>query len=621
MEKSISKVIIGFLFCVYFNLSCTEEEVLPAPNIVWITSEDNSKHYLKHFDENGVETPNIEWLAKRGLTFTRAFSNAPVCSVARSTLISGCYGPRVGSQFHRKLEKVPMPEAVQMFPAYLREAGYHTTNNSKEDYNFTKADNVWDESSRNASWKDGEEGQPFFHVFNIGTTHESRLHFNQELMDTVITKSDPRYVHVMPQHPSTDLFKYTNAYYRDKIQQMDGQIGEVLNQLREDDLMENTIIFYYGDHGGVLPGSKGYLYETGLHIPLVVYIPKKYQRSFGVTPDSKVDGFVSFVDFAPTVLSLAGVALPKAIDGNAFLGKEVRLNEVNKRDETFGYADRFDEKYDFVRSIRKGKYKYIRNFQPFNFDGLMNNYRYIQMAYAEWLQLYDDGELNEVQAQFFQPRPAEQLFNLEEDPYETRNLALDSEYSNILMDLRQKLMNHLKSLPDLSFYPEHHLINNAFNNPVNFGQEHKEQIASYVDVANLSLSKFDEIKTQIENYLKSADPWTRYWALVVCSSFGSNAKEFESFAQQLSNTDPELLNRVRAAEFLGLIDSSMPSEIMTKALYESKDGGEALLILNSIVLMQDGEHKYKFNLNLSKIDKSVQENSEVRRRLTYLGVI
>ena len=150
-----------------FNACAPKEEVPEQPNIVWIVSEDNSKHYLKLFDENGVATPNIERLAQQGVTFTRTFSNAPVCSAARSTLISGCYGPRIASHYHRRSQKVPMPEGVEMFPAYLKKAGYYTTNNNKEDYNIFKGDNVWDESSKKATWRNRAEGQPFFHVQNL----------------------------------------------------------------------------------------------------------------------------------------------------------------------------------------------------------------------------------------------------------------------------------------------------------------------------------------------------------------------------------------------------------------------------------------------------------------------
>ena len=156
--------IIALIFTLLFSACTPKETVLEQPNIVWLTSEDNSKHYMSLFDEHGVKTPNIESLAEHGVTFTRAFSNAPVCSAARSTLISGCYGPRIASHYHRKSQMVPMPENIEMYPAYLKKAGYYTTNNNKEDYNIFKGENIWDESSKKASWRNRTEGQPFFHI-------------------------------------------------------------------------------------------------------------------------------------------------------------------------------------------------------------------------------------------------------------------------------------------------------------------------------------------------------------------------------------------------------------------------------------------------------------------------
>ncbi|WP_111708248.1 sulfatase family protein [Lutibacter citreus] len=610
------------LFCLVtlqvFTACSQKVKPIERPNIVWIVSEDNSKHYLKMFDEHGIETPNIESLAETGLTYTHAFSNAAVCSAARSTLISASYGPRLASHYHRKLELVPLPTGVEMFPAYLKEAGYHTTNNAKEDYNIIKDDNVWDMSSKKATWRDRKPGQPFYHVFNIETTHEGRLHFTKEDMKKG-TKTDVNSVFVQPNHPQTELFKYTNAYYRDKIQQMDGEVGEVVAKLKEDGLYDSTFIFYYGDHGGVLPGSKGYINEMGVHVPLVVHIPSKYKDLVDATPGTKVDGFVSFIDFGATVLNLAGVNLPKGIDGKPFLGKGVTAADVAKRDETFSYADRFDEKYDMVRAVRKGKYKYTRNYQPFNFDGLMNNYRYKQLAYQEWAQLYEEGKLNKTQSKFFETKQAEELYDVEADPYETNNIAGNPENATILKQLRVNLNNRVKSMPDLSFYPEFYLKKNAFSYPVEFGQKHKKDIQRYIEVANLNLLNFEAAKTKITENLKSQDPWKRYWALIACSSFGEQASEFVGTAKEIAKSDSELINKVRAAEFLGLIGKQNPTEVMTNALYESKDGAEALLILNSVVLMKDGAKKYAFNIKKDKINKVVLDESQVLRRLEYIN--
>ena len=619
MIKYMSKIILFFTLLVFMSCNSGNTELGP-PNIVWITSEDNSKHYMKMFDDNGVETPEIQTLADHGVIFTHAFSNTPVCSAARSTLISGCYGPRVASHYHRKMKKVPMPGELEMFPAYLRKAGYYTTNNRKEDYNFFKADNVWDESSNKASWRNRKEGQPFFHVRNFTTTHESRLHFTEKKMNKFTPKTDLESFAVQPNHPQTELFKYTNAVYRDSIQLMDQKVGGVIDELEKDGLLENTFIFYYGDHGGVLPGSKGYLYETGLHVPLVVYIPPKYKHLVDAEIGSKNNGFVSFADFGATVLNLAGVEIPEEMDGKPFLGKDIKAEEVERRDETYSYADRHDEKYDMVRAVRKGKFKYIRNYQPFNFDGLMNNYRYKQLAYQEWLELFEKNELNEIQAQFFNSREPEQLFDVEADPYETKNLAHDPAYKEALEMTREKLIDWEKQLPDLSFYPEFYLIKNAFDNPAQFGQEHKIQIENYIDIANLSLLEFDKAKSRIEESLKSDDPWSRYWGLITCSSFGKKAMELLPEIKQIASNDPENINSVRAAEFLGITRIVNPAEIMINALYSSANGAESALILNSIVLMRDGEFKYPFDIKYEKIQQKVREHASVKRRLDYLKV-
>ena len=440
-------------------------------------------------------------------------------------------------------------------------------------------------------------------------------------MNKTVTQTDLNSFNMQPNHPQTELFRYTNAYYRDKIREMDNQVGKLIEELEIDGLLEKTIIFYYGDHGGVLPGSKGYLFETGLHVPLVVYVPERYQTALKVKPGTNQNGFVSFVDFAPTVLHLAGAEIPSGMDGQAFLGNDIDPGEVSSRNKTFGYADRFDEKYDQVRSLRKGKFKYIRYFQPFNFDGLMNNYRYQQMAYQEWLSLYDKGMLDETQAKFFRPHDPEALFDIESDPFETINLAQKEKHGQTLLEMRDELNTWMKEMPDLSFYPEHYLIKNAFDNPVNFGHLHQNDIKEYLEISNLMFSKFEEVKDPLEKHLGSSDPWKRYWALTVCSSFRENAKALIDHIRDMAQKDPEPINQVRAAEFLGLIRAESPAQVMGKALYASEEPAEALLILNCIALMTSSDYHYPFNLELEKISKNVRENDEVKRRLDFLKIM
>ncbi len=599
--------------------SCSEKEQLPPPNIVWITTEDNSVHYMKLYDDNGVDMPNVESLAAEGVTFNNAFSNAAVCSAARSTLISQCYGPRLASHYHRRLEKVNMPEGLEMYPAYFKKAGYYTTNNNKEDYNIVTGENVWDASSGNASWRNRAEGQPFFHIQNFYTTHEGCLHFSQETADTFQTNFSKEGIFIFPNHPKTDLFSFTNAYYRDKHSFVDKQIGEVLAKLKEDGLMENTFIFYYGDHGGVMPGSKGYLYESGLHVPFVVYVPEMYKHLVGYEKGSRANGFVNFIDIPATALNLAGVELPEGIDGKPFLGKGVKTSEVEVRDFVYGYADRFDEKYEMVRSVRKGNLKYIRSYQPFIYDGLYNEYRYKQLAYQEWKQLYKDGKLDEVQAAFFKAKPAEMLFDLSNDPYETKNIANDAEYTEKLAMMRSLLQEQERSMPDLSFYPEYYLIKNAFDNPVAFGQANKTNIERYLNIADLQLLPYADAKTGIEKALTSADQFDRYWALCAASNFAEAASDLAPIAQSIIEKDTVLINKVRAAEFLAISTKASPVEFMQQALYDSRNEAEALLIMNSVALMADINYNYKFNIDKEKVNVDISDpNSEVLRRIRFI---
>ena len=609
--------IARFLLLLAYLVPCVAEAKQDKPNIVWIVSEDNSAKWLRIYGPGGAPMPTVERLAKNGLVFNHAFSCAPVCSVARSTIISGCYAPRTGAQYHRKQATVPMPDGLKMFPFYLRKNGYHTTNNSKEDYNFHPADKqeVWDASSRKASYKNRKAGQPFFHVQNFGTTHEGKT-FGDPLKFRL--KTDPAKVKLAAYHPDTPIFRHSYAHYLDMHMAVDAQMGAFVKQLEKDKLLDDTFIFYYGDHGGVMPGSKGYANESGLRIPMVVSIPKNWQHLAPASPGTRVDGFVEFVDLSATVLNLAGIKIPAAIDGKPFLGKGVSLAELNKRDQSFGYADRFDEKYDLVRTLRKGTFRYSRNYQPFNFDGLYNEYRYKQTPFSQWRELYLAGKLNAAQQKFFKSRPAETLYDLSSDPDEINNLANDQNHQKTLLEMRALLQKKVKALPDLSFYPEPIFIRDGLRNPVNFGQEHKANISKLIDIADLSLGSFEKSRQGISAALNSKNPWDRYWGLIVCSSFGKEAAPFYEQAKRLASNDTQSLVRTRAAEFLGLTGQQDPRPILTKILNSTDDHILANLVLNTVIVLQDSEPGYQFDPTLLTAPWTKIQKAEVASRVLYL---
>lgn len=600
------------------SLSSTHAAEPDRPNIVWLVSEDNSIHYLDLYVKGMAKTPAISKLAEHGVVFNHAFSNAPVCSVARTTLATGCYGPRIGTQYHRKSVAVPMPSGLKMFSELLTDAGYYTGNNRKTDYNAVPGAKVWTESSGKASWRNRRKGQPFFYMQSFATSHEGKLHFSEAAMKKQKTRTAPQDVQLPPYFPDTPTFRYTHAKYQDLMTDVDAQIGNVVTQLTQDGLLEDTFIFYFGDHGGVLPRGKGYAYESGLHVPLVVRIPKNWAHLVDYKPGERADGFVSFIDFGPTVLNLANVKVPEQMDGVPFLGDGVSRTDVEQRDEAFGYADRFDEKYDLVRTLRKGRYEYVRNFQPFNPDGLHNFYRYKMLAFEEWRQRFKAGKLNDVQAQFFRSRPAEQLFDISRDPHEVHDLSQDPKYGEILIDLRTSMSDRMKAMPDLSFYPESTLATKAFDNPVQFGKAHQPDIAKYVTIANLQCLPFEKADSQIRAALQDDDPLARYWGCITCSAFGTKAKGFVKRIRELAESDEDNLVRTRAAECLGLMGQSGAESILIDCVNQSETGIEAGLILNSVTLLRDHTQATGFDFSKLQLSPAFRKNDTVARRLDYL---
>jgi len=585
------------------------------PNIVLLVSEDNSVHYLDHFTPGGVRTPHIESLAEGGITFDRAFSNSPVCSVARTTLINAIYAPRTATHHHRKLERVTMPKGWNMFPHYLREQGYYTVINGKKDFNMAEGD-VWDEDGDQAHWSSRpNENTPFFYMEQTGPeTHESRLHFDKQTFRTQPTDLNPDSIDVFPYLPDTELVRYTHAFYLDRHQDMDDKVGRVLEDLEKAGLREETIIFYFGDHGGVLPRSKGYAYESGLHVPLIVYIPEKYKHLSPFSAGSRVQGFIEFVDIGPTVLNLAGIGLPTHMDGKPFLGPNVTAGEVAERDEAFSYADRFDEKYDMVRALRKGDFKYMRNYHAYYPDALYNRYRYIQLAYSQWHTLYEQGELNEVQRQFFEPRQPEALYDLASDPHETHNLADDPKYENILKELRGRLNQRIRSMPDLGMFPESYLIKYAIDNPLEFARKNTTRITKLLNVAELSLLSFKEARAPLKVALLAEDPMKRYWALVAASHFSEQAKEFTSIARNLTKDD-NMAVRIRAAELLGVIGADGPMDVLYNVINSAESEADVLLALNVMTYLR---YHLGYHVDSNRIQPASM-NPQIEWRLEHIS--
>lgn len=569
------------------------------PNFVWFMAEDVAPQFMGLYnDGEGAHTPYLERMAREGVIFNNAYSNAPVSSAARSTLITGCYAPRLGASWHRGLEQVPLPEGLQMFPFYLREAGYYTANAAKTDYNLFLDEHAWDRiAGKMGEWRNRpDKNQPFFFVRTNASCHESCLHFDKERINNGQTRHQLSEVNLLPFHPDTRTFRYTYAAFYDKIGKADEELGILINMLKEDGLLDNTFIFYFGDNGGSLPGSKGYTGETGLKVPLVVYIPEKWRDRIPLTVNSRVDGLVSFLDFGPTLLHLAGLRIPEQMDGRPFLGEDISKEDIDRKDIVYGYGDRFDELYAFNRTVRKGKWKYSRNFLPYQPKSLFAAYRYKQQAFVEWEQFGREGKLNTVQRRFFEPQGPEELYDLSADPYETRNLSADPSYRNVLRKMRGLLDRHLVVTNDLGLLPESIWLQEGKENPVAYGKQSHKRIQRLLRVANLQYQSFPEVKKEVKQALGSADEAERCWALTACIGWGKQAAELTGQIESMAERDASLLVRSRALVFGAVTTQVNPAVFMKKVLLQARSGAETLWILNDMAYLKDRYPEWDFSL-------------------------
>jgi N-sulfoglucosamine sulfohydrolase len=422
--------------------ACTDtpDRAVERPNILWITSEDNGP-FLGAYGDSLADTPHLDRLAERGTLYENAFATTPVCAPARFTLITGVYATTAGTEPMRSRHSIP--GTIRFFPEYLREAGYHTTNNRKKDYNTVDRPEAWVESSETASYRTRDPGQPFFHVRNFTVTHESSLH---DPLDTLI--HDPAAMRIPPYHPPTETIKTDWAHYYDQVTKLDAMVGEVLDDLEAAGESENTIVFYFSDHGGVLGRSKRFMFESGLHVPLIVYVPPKYRD---LAPSAaRTDRLVSFIDFPKTVLSLAGIEPPDYMQGSAFLG----AYQDPPRDHAYAYRGRMDERFDLVRTVRDAEYLYVRNFMPHRIYGQHLDYLWRAPSMRSWYEELLTGRLNEVQRRFFETKPAEELYHVPSDPHNVRNLADDPGHQEALARLRRAGADWRRAVRDLGFIPE-----------------------------------------------------------------------------------------------------------------------------------------------------------------------
>jgi arylsulfatase A-like enzyme len=516
------------------------------PNVLWITCEDMGPHLGCYGDSYAV-TPHLDALAKKSLRYKRVWSNAPVCAPARTTIITGIYPPSTGAHHMRSL--VPLPGDVALFPVLLRRLGYYCTNKIKEDYNLLADGATWDMSSAKAHFKNRKPNQPFFAVFNFEITHESQIRKRPHKL-----VHDPARAPVPPYHPDTPEVRHDWAQYYDNITTMDEMVGQLLAELEAAGLANDTIVIFFSDHGSGMPRNKRTPLNGGLHVPMIVHIPAAFRDL--APSDYKTDGvsdrLVSFVDLAPTMLSLAGERPPAFMQGRAFLGKHI----APAAEHLFGFRGRMDERYDVVRTLTDGRYVYARNFMPHWIAGQHVEYMFETPTTAVWKKLFDQGKLNPVQSQFWKPRPAEELYDLQGDPHETVNLAARPEHAAIIERFQLALMKHLGATRDLGFLAEDDMHDRARGStPLEIGRDNtKYPSARIIETAWTMTRKVNEPvpAVRIRDSLADADAAIRYWTVVGIRSRGEPAVREHSAALAALLNDPAPSVRILAAEALGV---------------------------------------------------------------------
>ncbi|RZJ85030.1 MAG: sulfatase [Chryseobacterium sp.] len=456
-----------------------------------------------------MKTPNLDSLAANGIRFTNARANGPQCSPSRSSLITGKYAVSLGTEIHR--EKRPVPDQFY-FPKYLREAGYYTTNNAKQDYNNIKTPpDVWNESSNKASYQNrSDKNVPFFSVFNCNITHMTRV-------ATITTSGrsprtvNPASVKVPSYIPDLPDVRDDISWNMDAVKLMDNWVGKKLAELQASGEAENTIIFFYSDHGGTVPRGKAYLYESGTRVPMIAYFPKKWAHLAGYGLPAVSNRLISFVDLAPTIFALAAVNKPDFFIGKPFLGTSSN-QATNLRKYHFSFRANQGPSFAPSRAITDGRYKLIWNFQSAYPNGTRQDYQWQMPAQLAWDKANIEKNQNQLQQKFWQPVEPLELYDLEKDSLETNNLANNKSFKQTLDHLKSLLHEEMITHKDLGFIPRSYRQelqkgSTLFDvvNKQNIAIERQilaAEVASYRDLKNLKI---------LEKYLEDKDPVIQYW--------------------------------------------------------------------------------------------------------------
>jgi len=549
---------IHFWALMVFSLAAGALKAADRPNILWLSAEDISPHLGCYGDPHAI-TPHLDQLAKEGVRYTHAFTTAGVCAPCRSGIITGMYQTTIGT--HHMRCNAQLPAHIKPFPLYLRKAGYYCTNNSKKDYQFREPKETWDVSGRKAHWRDRKKGQPFFAVFNFTGCHESGIAGEAKYKSvTQNLKASQRQnaseLKLPPYYPDTPIVREDWKRNYELITAMDAWAGGLIKQLKVDGLYENTIIIFWSDHGVGLPRAKRWLYDSGTRIPLIVRQPG---GKAGVS-----DRLVSSIDFGPTALKLAGLKIPKHMQGRSFIGGLPRKF-------VFGARDRMDERYDIIRSVRDKRYRYIRNYEP-----LKTYYQYMNTpekgaTMKEIRRVAAKGEMPPAAVLFLAPRkPVEELYDLEADPHEIRNLAGDKKYAKNLKKLREAHMQWVRDTGDLGLLPEAEIEIREKRAGARFNiLDGRAGLNRDLGRVAALASEGKGALPELLNAMRHSDVAVRYWGVTGVGNIGAKAKSVKSVViKALKDSSPNV--RIAAARALAAMGDAKKALPVLEAELQSE---------------------------------------------------
>jgi len=596
--------------CVSDTSLLTDRRLKSRPNILWIIAEDMSPHW-SCYGETTIRTPGIDRLAREGALFRWAFVTAPVCSPSRSAMITGMYQTTIGAHHHRSSypgSEIYLPKQIKLLPEYFKEQGYFTVNGGpkttvyhknlhhegrklgKTDYNF-----IWDPAIYDSNdWKDRTPGQPFFAQIQL----RGGKYRNAKVPNPV----DPSSVKLPPYYPDHPVLRRDWARYLNSVIYLDIEVGKILRRLEDEGIADNTAVFLWTDHGISHARGKQFLYDGGIHVPLIIRWPGM------IKPGTVRNDLVSHIDIAATSLYMAGIAVPQYMQGRPLFGPDYKV-----RDHIVAARDRCDETLDCIRCVRTKRYKYIRNFYPNRPYLQPNRYKDNKLIIKTMRKLFAEGKLNSVQARFFAPtRPVEELYDLTNDPYEICNLADSHQHQGMLEHLRTTLIEWMRRTKDLGLVPEPELEELAHNGlakkyesryTILRRKENKDLIDSILKVIEAGEQGKGKTATgKLIAAMKDERPSVRWWAARKLSNLGRNA---QAAAPVLTDALKDSSAGVRVASARALCKMDKEETALPLLLRELRNSNQVVRHYAALALEDIGEKAYPAleNLKAAKNDK------------------